>query len=59
MPVKSKTLFTKDTKDTKCIKIQNHKGHENLADRAKIVQHLPKSLGMPLYKGVLGREVLV
>ena len=30
-----------------------------MADRAKMGQHLPKSLETPLYKEVSGREVLV
>ena len=40
-------ISAEDTKDTK-----------KMTDRAKIAQHLPKSLGTPLFKGVSGREVL-
>ena len=29
-----------------------HKGHKKLNNIAEIVQHLPESLEMPLYKGV-------
>ncbi len=41
-------LAAKDSKDTKKMK-----------ERAKMGQHLPKSLEMPLCKGTSGREVLV